>query len=217
MLIHDKVRVRLEDHMGNIKDVKHKKHSVDIKLEHNPETKPKPPQHVEKKPDDRLPILKSLLDKKQPKSKKSPKKPPNVTVQNKEGHFKMSIDAFESRQEQYILSDYKHKGSEDIIRLPERNEEKDVTNLRSLKNQQICDIVDSDRLVFNRENTDGKLQIFTQIEKSKDYNGSIVTNSMSMSDMREVGRDLRTDMQGEGIETVFFERLSAYCNNIPAV
>lgn len=129
----------------------------------------------------------------------------------------MNIDAFESRQEQYILSDYKHKGSEDIIRLPERNEEKDVTNLRSLKNQQICDIVDSDRLVFNRENTDGKLQIFTQIEKSKDYNGSIVTNSMSMSDMREVGRDLRTDIQGEGIETVFFERLSAYCNNIPAV
>lgn len=209
MLIHDKVRVRLEDHKGNIKDVKHKKHTLDIKIEHNPVTEPKSPQNVaEKKPDVRLPILKSLLDKKQSKSKKSPKKPPNVTVQNKEGHFKMNNEVFETRQEQYILSDYKHKATEDIIRLQERNEEKDLTNLRSLKTQQICDIVDSDRLVFNRENTDGKLQIFTQIEKNKDYNGSIVSNSMSISDIREVGRDLRTDIQGEGIETVFFERLS---------
>ncbi|XP_052737973.1 uncharacterized protein LOC112053150 [Bicyclus anynana] len=221
MLIHDKVRVRLDEHKGKMKDIKDKKPNVAIKLEHNPKLEPKSPESEETKTETKLPTQKSILDKKQAKSKKSPKKPPNVTVQNKEGHFKINNEVFDTRQDQYILGDYKHKDTEEIIRLQERNEDRDITNLRSLKSQQICEIVDSDRLVFNRENTDGKLQIFTQIEKNKDYSGPIVGNSMSLNDIRslerEVGREVRSDLQGEGIETVFFERLSAYCNNIPAV
>ncbi|CAH2242711.1 jg11440 [Pararge aegeria aegeria] len=219
MLIHDKVRVRLDEHKGKTKDIKDKKPNLDIKLEHNPKQEPKSPESEEMKTDSKLPILKSLLDKKPSKSKKSPKKPPNVTVQNKEGHFKINYEAFDSR-EHYILGDFKQKETDEIIRLQERHEERDITNLRSLKSQQICEIVDSDRLVFNRENTDGKLQIFTQIEKNKDYS-PIVGNAMTLNDIRnlerEVGREVRNDLQGEGIETVFFERLSAYCNNIPAV
>nr|XP_034825633.1 uncharacterized protein LOC117983253 [Maniola hyperantus] len=206
MLIHDKVRVRLDDHKGKTKDVD-KKPAVAIKLEHNPKAEPKSPESDEKK-NEKLPILKSLLDKKLPKSKKNPKKSPNVTVQNKEGHFKVNFQDVCTRPEQYILSDFRQKETEEIIRLQERSEERDVTNLRSLKTQQMCDIVDSNKIVFNRENTDGKLQIFTQIEKNKDYNGPIVANSMSLNDIRglerEVGRDVR-ELQGDGIETVLYE------------
>ncbi|XP_026765110.2 uncharacterized protein LOC113523365 isoform X2 [Galleria mellonella] len=80
----------------------------------------------------------------------------------------------------------------------------------------------SDKQVYARsENTDGKMQVFTHVEKSKDYNGPIVSNSVSLGDMRhldrETARDTRNDsLHGETIENGFLERLAGLYN-IPAI
>ncbi|XP_059059504.1 uncharacterized protein LOC131852790 [Achroia grisella] len=80
----------------------------------------------------------------------------------------------------------------------------------------------AEKQVYTRpENTDGKMQVFTHVEKGKDYNGPIVANSASLGDMRhldrETGRDSRNDtLHGETIENGFLERLAGLYN-IPAL
>lgn len=75
---------------------------------------------------------------------------------------------------------------------------------------------DVEKPVYRGENTDGKLQIYTHREK-KDYGGNVVSNSISLGDIRhlerEVVRDVRTDgLHGENMENGFLERLTALYN-----
>ncbi|KAM3958151.1 uncharacterized protein ACR2FA_005762 [Aphomia sociella] len=101
-------------------------------------------------------------------------------------------------------------------------EERDFAILRPMFKNGHLESVGTEKPVYNRtENTDGKMQVFTHVEKGKDYNGPIVTNSVSLGDMRhidrETGRDTRTDtMHGDSIENGFLERLAGLYN-IPAI
>ncbi|CAG9563220.1 unnamed protein product [Danaus chrysippus] len=221
MLIHDKVRVRGQEQKNKTKEKKQN----DTK-EQTKETKA---AKIDEKKETKLPILKSLLDKKQTKpSKKSPKKAPNVTVQNRsDEQFKMDPDynneVFDTRQEQYKFkvysSEFKQKDYIEEVRLEGRQEDRELVTLRTLKNQE-CDNIEMNKLPY-RENTDGKMQVYTQIEKTKEYSGPIVTNAVSLSDMKSLdrdSRDMRNEVHGETIDSALLERLSAYYNNnIPAV
>ncbi|XP_032511919.1 uncharacterized protein LOC116766237 isoform X2 [Danaus plexippus] len=221
MLIHDKVRVRGEEQKNKTKEKKQN----DTKEE----TKETKAAKADEKKETKLPILKSLLDKKQTKPpKKSPKKAPNVTVQSRSNEqFKMDPDynneVFDTRQEQYKFkvysNEFKQKDYIEEVRLEGRSEDRELATLRTLKNQE-CENIETNKLPY-RENTDGKMQVYTQIEKTKEYSGPIVTNAVSLSDMRSLdreSRDMRNEVHGETIDSALLERLSAYYNNnIPAV
>ncbi|XP_072942284.1 uncharacterized protein [Epargyreus clarus] len=188
-------------------------------------------------------VLKGLLDKKQTKStKKTPKKgAPNVTVNSNraEGQFKVNteytnnVEVFDTRQaddtkfkvysaDHVIGTSYKKDMyPEHMVRLDndKLTDERDLAMLRPIfRNQQICDTGESERLVFNRETstTDGKLQVFTQVEKNKEYSGTVPPNLVSLSDIRDVVRDRTDGLHSEALENGFFERLTALYN-IPAV
>lgn len=215
MLIHDKVRVIVDDQKKTKPKQTKETKDEERKKANEPKTDEgkldKPPPE-EKKENCRVPILKSLLDKKQAKMthKKSPKKPPNVTIQNRD--FKMTDDYdMLERQDQYKFKEvYTQKDgyTDELVR-----NDRDI-ELRPSKSQAEIE----SRLVY-RENTDGKMHVYTQIEKPKDYDGPIVTNTVSLTDLKGLDKDVRdprTDLHGESIENGFFERLSAFYN-IPAV
>lgn len=212
MHIHEKVRVKGED-QKKAKDTKEQKQTIAKTNEEKQE--PKSPSSEQVKSENRLPVLKSLLDKKPAKqSKKSPKKAPNVTVQNKiDGQFDEEI--FDTRQDPYKFKEVytDQKEYSDISNKFDRTDERELENLRSIKIPQIGE---TEHRNYTRENTDGKMQVFTQIDKGKEYNGPIVTNVVSLSDIknleREVLREPRVEIQGEGLENGFFERLSAFYN-----
>ena len=205
MAIHEKARIIVDDTKKN-KDNNDKK---TITLKPN-ETKHDKNNFEDKKETPRLPVLRTLLDKKVTLPKKSPKKVPNVTIQNRE--FKINDYELLERQEQYKFKEvYTQKDVYTEEMRLDRNEDRDL-GLR-LKNQN-----EDDRLAY-RENTDGKMHVYTQIDKTKDYEGPIVTNTVSLSDLRNLDKDVReprTELHGESIENGFFERLSAFYN-IPAV
>ncbi|RVE42961.1 hypothetical protein evm_012390 [Chilo suppressalis] len=142
---------------------------------------------------------------------------PNVTVTRSD--FKLTgyetsespTEVFDTRQVEYKFkevysdeSDYSKVKDYDAqpYKDSERVSERELTVFRG----QLCE----------RDNTDGKLQVFTHIEKTKDYAGPIVTNPVSLGDMRHLDRDVRDarvdGMQGETIENAFFERLTALYN-----
>ncbi|CAH2092363.1 unnamed protein product [Euphydryas editha] len=216
MHIHEKVRVKAEE-QKKAKET-NEKNSTNTKTSEE-KLEPKSPKSDQKKSETRLPILKSLLDKKPARqSKKSLKKPPNVTVQNRTDE-QFDEEIFDTRQDPYKFKEVYTipKEYSDIVQRLERSDEKELATLRSIKTPQICE---TEERSYSRENTDGKMQVFTQIEKAKEYNGPIVTNVVSLSDIRNLEREPlrepRAEIQGEGLENGFLERLSAFYN-IPAV
>ncbi|XP_050679815.1 uncharacterized protein LOC126975827 [Leptidea sinapis] len=128
---------------------------------------------------------KELEDRTKQKPAKRSKKPPNVTVQNTSGEFK-----------EFDGEIFKYKFKE-VYPEPEKPDAKDK-RLRS----------DSERIVF-RDNTDGKMPVFSQIEKPS-YS---VSNLVTISDIKslEVSRERDADC----VENGFFDKLAFY--NISAV
>lgn len=201
LLVHDKIRNRIEGLKFKPKEKKVKSEK-DEKIEISAEQKSK---KVTLSPT----ILKKSPKKKSPASRKGA---PNVTVQNRDGQFKPNdypdSEEFERPQFTKFKVVYSESEFKDNI----------VYKTQPYK--------DSDRAGFAvhrpmaredrqyRENTDGKLQIFTHVEKGKDYSGNIVTNSHVLGDIRhlerEVARDVRSDgnMNGEVMESAFFEQFS---------
>lgn len=164
-------------------------------------------------------------NRKSPKKKSSTNKKgaPNVTVQNRDGQFKIN---------EYPNSDEFERPQFTKFKVVYSDSELNKETIPSPYKSQLYR--DSDRDGFAvlrpllrhddrqyRENTDGKLQIFTHVEKNKDYNGSIVSNSQVLGDIRhlerEVAREVRSDsnMNGEVMENGFLERLTALYN-VPA-
>lgn len=171
------------------------------------------------------------VDKKTKPVKKTAKRgAPNVTVGQTNGQFKINdeytnnVEVFDTRQDGYGKFKEVYSESPDTNRDIEvkvykvHNNERGYATLKPLRGQTI---EETDKSMYSRtENTDGKMQIFTHIEKNKEYVSSIVPNTQVMADMRhlerDVTREVRTDINGETIENVFFERLNSFYN-IPAV
>ncbi|XP_041973116.1 uncharacterized protein LOC121728863 [Aricia agestis] len=165
----------------------------------------------------RLPVLKSLLDKPTKSTKKPPKKAPNVTVQGK-GQFKLEQNDLNIKEEYFKdVYEYKDDTPKKSNYAEEKSRDKNFTTLRPLFKNQISE-VEIDRPDFSRETTDGKLQIYTQVER-KEFTGPIISNAVSLCDFknleREVTRD-RGDLHSEAVESGFFDRLTSFYN-IPAV
>ncbi|KAI8440612.1 hypothetical protein MSG28_001831 [Choristoneura fumiferana] len=222
-LTHDKVRTRFE------KQVKIKEEQDDKK---SPKQKPDKKEQKNKKvataSTTKLPILKSILDRKLTKIKKDVIKKigaPNVTVNcnKEEGQFKINneftnnVEVFDTRnykfKEVYVSKEEQERQYELEERLP------DERNFAVLKPMfRSNDAVETEKAYTNRtENTDGKMAVFTHVEKCKDYGVSIVSNSqVSLTDIRHLERDVRDvrsdNLNGEVIENGFLERLAALYN-----
>ncbi|XP_028160117.1 GDNF-inducible zinc finger protein 1-like [Ostrinia furnacalis] len=217
-LTHDKSRARLRD-KPRARDPKPEP-KPDVKLESaDPTPTPATPAKTFKKvalaSTTRLPtILK--VEKKQPRLKKNPvnKKggAPNVTVA-KNDTFKIAenneIEVFELRQpshykEMYDPGEY----SKCMYKDSER-----VSDDRDVMFRNVCDV----EKPYRSENTDGKMQIYTHVDKSKDYSGPVISSSVSLGDIRhlerELAREVRHDgLHGETIENGFLDRLTALYN-----
>lgn len=230
MLTHDKVRNRVEEIKKPL--VPLTKKDVKIETEQEKESEPiKPKKTGPTEP-------KAVKAEKKPKSSKkntAKKGAPNVTVsQNKsDGQFKMNteytnnVEVYDTRQDfskfKEVYSEpnveynkdhiYKTKDYEQMVYKNSEqrlSSERDFATLRPLfREQSLCDV--TEKVVMSRpNNTDGKMQVFTQVEK-KEFNGPVVSNPVSLSDVRERG-----EIPTENLENGFLERLTALYN-IPAV
>ncbi|XP_047989459.1 protein suppressor of hairy wing-like [Leguminivora glycinivorella] len=197
------------------------------RVKHEPDKSPKKDKNKEhkKKPPaaTKLPILKSILDKKSPKSKKKIGAP-NVTVDPDKEQFKINneftnnVEVFDSRNFKFkeIYVDKEHLRNYEIEeRLP------DERNFAVLKPMfRANDHIEPEKVYERTENTDGKMAVFTQVEK-KEYSSIVSNTQVTLADinrhLEREPREVRSDsMNGEAIENGILERLAALYN-IPAV
>ncbi|XP_063530170.1 zinc finger protein 423-like [Cydia strobilella] len=202
--------------------VKHEPDNSPKKEKKDKEHKKKPPAAASTT---KLPILKSILDKKSPKSKKKIGAP-NVTVDPDKEQFKINNE-FTNNVEVFDSRNYKFKeiyvGKEEQLRQYELEDRlPDERNFAVLKPMfRPNDSIEPEKVYGRSENTDGKLAVFTQVEK-KEYAGSIVSNTqVTLADinrhLEREPREVRSEsMNGEAIENGILERLAALYN-IPAV
>ncbi|KPJ01052.1 Zinc finger protein 3 [Papilio xuthus] len=199
MLIHEKVRLRVDEMKPKPKDTKDKKTKSE---EPKPQLKNQDVKSSKKTAGNRLPILKSILDKKQPtkptKKTQTKKGAPNVTVApNKEVAMKISdkytnnVEVFDTRQVEYnkykdvfeyrgneVLQSYKKDYSEEIMykESDRLTEERELAVLRPMFRNS-PPIEELDKSNIRSENTDGNFQVFTHIEKNTDGNFHVYTHS----------------------------------------
>ncbi|CAK1578861.1 unnamed protein product [Parnassius mnemosyne] len=251
MLIHDKVRLRVDGVKAKPKDTKEKKSQGKVKNDAKEEPKQNDQEETNLKSTKKNAILKSILDKKQPqkmtKKTQNPKKgAPNITIaSNRDGQFKINneftnnVEVFDTRQIEYnkykeeyvtneyrrdeMLHTYKKEDYQDDNSYKESQRlavERDLAVLRPILRSS-PQMEDLQKPVLRGENTDGKLQVFTQVEKSKDVSGyntplSSSHPNISLNDMkhleRDINREVRNDLSGENMDNVFLERLSAFYN-----
>uniref|UniRef100_A0A2A4K0L4 C2H2-type domain-containing protein n=1 Tax=Heliothis virescens TaxID=7102 RepID=A0A2A4K0L4_HELVI len=229
MLIHDKVRNRLTDQKVKPKDKDDKKpidktdDKPDIKIE--PKIKKIALASTTKGPT----IIKSTEKKTKPNKKNhSPKKgAPNVTIDQLDESYTNNVEVFDTRQdghygklvsakEEYSDCNYKEEldnpfAKQVIEYKEEQTHERELAILRPMfRNNMLCDqtVAEADHTVFRQENTDGKMQVYTHIEK-----GNIIVPNTQMS-LGHLEREVRTDMH-ETNENGFIERLTALYNVPP--
>ncbi|XP_068627718.1 uncharacterized protein [Battus philenor] len=236
MLIHEKVRLRVDEMKTKPKETKDKKSSTKTE-----ETKAKSQEEkTTKKPSSgRLPILRSILDKKQPqkstKKTQTKKGVPNVTVATNKEQMKINdgytnnVEVFDTRQPEYKYKDvfeyrnnemmhsYKKDYSDEMVykESDRLTEERDLAVLRPMFRSS-PPMEDLDKSNVRSENTDGKLQVFTNVEKNKGYIAMGSTQPVLLNDVRmdrDMNREVRNDaLSGENMDNVFLEKLSALYN-----
>lgn len=225
LLIHDKLRARQLGDDGA--------HRPNIKLEHAEVAKNIKKialASTAKTPN----ILRTVLEKKKPNKKNqiAKKGAPNVTVDQLDSNYTNNVEPFDTRQDSYgklsivsVKEMYSDPNFKQELENPftkqvisnykdEQTQERDFAILRPMfRSTVLCDAVEPDQAVFRTENTDGKMQVYTHIEK----NNSVVPNSqVALNDMRHLEREVRSEIHGETTENGFIERLTALYN-IPAV
>ncbi|CAB3235646.1 unnamed protein product [Arctia plantaginis] len=233
MLIHDKVRNRLNEQKTKIKDVKDNKKQYDKPEEKQPvKLENKAPKKIAVASTTKMPMSTPNTNKanakktpKPIKKNQTPKKgAPNVTIDQLDTNYTNNVEVFDTRQEPpytkfkevYNESGYIKDDLENVIGYKNLSEDRDFAILRPMyRNNVLIDNVEIDKTDF-RENTDGKMQVYTHIEKNKEFNGAIVPGHVVLGDVRHLERDVRPDVEGEVIENGFLERLTAMYN-IPAV
>ncbi|KOB73499.1 Zinc finger protein [Operophtera brumata] len=210
LLVHDKIRNRFDEQKPKPKEKKIKLEKDKVQIPSEPKSKlikPTAPKHT----------IKKSPKKKSPTNKKGA---PNVTVQNRDGLFKIN---------EYPNSEEFERPQFTKFKIVYSDSEFNKETSQSPYKAQLYRESDRDGLAVlkpllrseYRENTDGKLQIFTHVEKSKEYNGSTVSNSQVLGDIRhlerDVAREVRSDgnINGEVMENAFLERLTALYN-VPA-
>ncbi|KPJ16238.1 Oocyte zinc finger protein XlCOF28 [Papilio machaon] len=197
MLIHEKVRLRVDEMKPKSKDSKDKKSKPEEPKPKAQEVKP-----TKKSAPNRLPILKSMLDKKQPtkttKKTQTKKGAPNVTVApNKDVAMKMNdkytnnVEVFDTRQVEYnkykdvfeyrgneVLQGYKKDYSEEMVykESDRLTEERELAVLRPMF-RNTPPIEELEKNNMRSENTDGNFQVFTHIEKNTDGNFHVYTHA----------------------------------------
>ncbi|PZC79068.1 hypothetical protein B5X24_HaOG216883 [Helicoverpa armigera] len=231
MLIHDKVRNRITDQKTKPKDKDDKKpidkadDKPNIKIESSKIKK------IALASTTKGPIILRSSEKKTKPNKKNhnPKKgAPNVTIDQLDESYTNNVEVFDTRQdghygklvsakEEYSECNYKEDlenpfAKQVIEYKEEQSHERELAILRPMfRNNVLCDqtVTEPDHTVFRQENTDGKMQVYTHIEK-----GNIIVPNSQMS-LGHLERDVRTEMH-ETTENGFIERLTALYN-IPAV
>lgn len=231
MLIHDKVRNRMNEHKAKVKDEKDEKPQVksEEKSSKLGYSNNKTPKKIAVASTAKSSSISNKNVAKKPKAVKktqaSKKGAPNVTIDQIDDNYTNNVEVFDTRQENYtkykevyqdpnyIKDDLDSAFDKQIIGYKGLPEDRDFALLKPLyRNNLLIDNVDIDKTVF-RENTDGKMQVYTHIEKSKEFGNAIVSNSqVALTDMRHLERDVRNDINGETMENGFLERLTAMYN-----
>lgn len=231
MLIHEKVRNRVTEQKAKLKDLKEDKKPL-IKLEekHHPNIKIEDTEvskNIKKialaSTTKSANILRTVLttDKKKPakKNQSAKKGAPNVTIDQLDDSYTNNVEVFDTRQVKEIYSDPNYKQELDntftkqIIAQykDEETQERELAILRPMyRHTVLCDSVEPEQPEF-RTDTDGKLQVYTHIDKS-----TVPNSQVSLGDIRHLEREVRTEIHGETTENGFIERLTALYN-IPAV
>ncbi|XP_045534018.1 uncharacterized protein LOC106709553 [Papilio machaon] len=230
MLIHEKVRLRVDEMKPKSKDSKDKKSKPEEPKPKAQEVKP-----AKKSAANRLPILKSMLDKKPTKTTKktqTKKGAPNVTVAtNKDVAMKINdkytnnVEVFDTRQVEYnkykdvfeyrgneVLQGYKKDYSEEMVykESDRLTEERELAVLRPMF-RNTPPIEELEKNNMRSENTDGNFQVFTHIEKNTDGNFHVYTHadksknyiiptSASQSDMK-LDRELIREVRNDGLSS----------------
>ncbi|XP_075972346.1 uncharacterized protein LOC142974083 isoform X2 [Anticarsia gemmatalis] len=233
MLIHDKVRNRLNEQKTKGKEPRDRKQDKiedkPIKVEVTNKTKKVAVASTTKMPNNVPLNTKNCVKKPSKPVKKNHKKgAPNVTIDQLDTNYTNNVEVFDTRQEPpytkfkevynetgYIKDDLDNAFDKQVICYKALTEDRDFAILRPMyRNNVLIDNVEAEKGVF-RENTDGKMQVYTQVEK-KDFNNQLPSSQVALSDMRHLEREVRNDIHGETIENGFIERLTALYN-IPAV
>lgn len=196
----------------------------DTKTNKTPDVKP-----TKKTTTNRLPILRSILDKKQPpKTKTKTKKgAPNVTVaQSKEVAIKITdkftnnVEVFDTRQVEYnkykdvfeyrnneVLQTYKKDYSEEIVYKDNDRltEERELAVLRPMfRNSPIEEL---EKTHIRSENTDGNFQVFTHMEKNTDGNYHVYTHSdktknyIVPANNSSLDREINREVRNDGLSS----------------
>lgn len=220
MLTHEKVRNRFDEHKKTRDDKRKVKDERDIKIEADVDLKSQPPNAHTK------PILLKNADKKKPAKKNQIKKnqvgAPNVTVAGKdsEGQFKVSTkyasnELFDTRQDynkfkEVYGDDYKDsfktkEYGDQIGHFKQSEQERELAVLKPILRNNLNE--ENDKPVYSRaENTDGKMQVFTHVEKNANI------HTVTLNDLRNLERERGEPINGEPMENAFLERLAAIYN-----
>lgn len=194
---------------------------TDTKEEKEEKPKPLPPPKKIKQIAVASTTRQAVLMKKLQKPKKTSKRgAPNVTIQNRDGQFKINdeftnnIEVYDGRVEYAKLKNLYTQSDRNQIVFKDEQPQRELAVLRPIGHRS--ETLD-EKVPYRSENTDGKMQVFTHVEKGKDYTGTIVPHTQSLGDIRHLEREVGVRGEaGEGIETGFLERLTAMYN-IPAV
>ncbi|KAI5645130.1 zinc-finger double domain-containing protein [Phthorimaea operculella] len=226
-LIHERVRNR-QDEGKKPKDDKPKKTPTKLepKLEPEEETETPKTKKIAVASTTR-PILLKTVDKK-PKPKKAPIKKdgaPNVTVMSNaiKEQFKMNteyasnVPVYDTRQEYKFKEvysepnayskEYKSKEYNEQI-INSSSQDRELAVLKPMFRNGVPSETEKPVIYTRAENTDGKMHVYTHVEKNGPLQGAL-------GDIRGLERD-RGDLHGEAIENGFLENLTALYN-IPAV
>lgn len=218
-LTHEKVRNRFDEHKKAKDDKARKiKDERDIKTETEADLKSQPSNAHAK------PILLKNVDKKKPAKRNQIKKvgAPNVTVAGKEseGQFKVSTkyannELFDTRQEynkfkEVYGDDYREsfkakEYGDQIGHFKESEQERALAVLKPILRNNLNE--ETDKPAYSRaENTDGKMQVFTHVEKNTNI------HTVTLNDLRTLERERGEGINGEPMENAFLERLAAIYN-----
>lgn len=108
------------------------------------------------------------------------------------------------------LNDVDYPKQADSVPNEQSNENRQFAVLKPIPRTDRTEI---EKVYVNPPNTDGKMTVFTHVEKNREANGSIGSH-IDMNDLRQniEIRESRGEIPGEGNESGFIERLTALYN-----
>lgn len=210
MLTHEKVRNRFDEH----------KKARRPKDDANQAPRPEPAKaaQADKAAQAGQADQADKADKKKPRRSQARKAgAPNVTVAGKggDGHFKVGAEPFDARQDcdkfkELYGDDYKEafkakEYGDRVGHFKDGQQERELAVLKPILRNGLNG--DGDKPAYARaDNTDGKMQVFTHVEKNANV------HTVTLNDLRNLDRERGESINGEPMENAFLERLAAIYN-----